>query len=84
MNNIEHFTVEIGNGERIDKVISTFHTEWSRTQVQQWIRDKRVQVNGKIEKANYKCRIGDKIDISIPDFYTRSGTIRCSTRTNGT
>ncbi|KRG13538.1 RluA family pseudouridine synthase [Lederbergia galactosidilytica] len=67
MNNIEHFTVEIGNGERIDKVISTFHTEWSRTQVQQWIRDKRVQVNGKIEKANYKCRIGDKIEISIPD-----------------
>ncbi|GIN74810.1 pseudouridine synthase [Bacillus sp. J14TS2] len=67
MNNIEHFTVEDGNGERIDKVVAGFHTEWSRTQVQQWIRDGRVQVNGKIEKANYKCRIGDNIEISIPE-----------------
>ncbi|GIN57577.1 RluA family pseudouridine synthase [Lederbergia ruris] len=67
MNNIEHFTVEDGNGERIDKVITAFHTEWSRTQIQQWIRDGRVQVNGKKAKANYKCRIGDEIDISIPE-----------------
>ena len=52
---------------RIDKAVSALNEEWSRSQVQQWIKDGQVLVNGKIVKSNYKCSSGDKIGISIPE-----------------
>jgi 23S rRNA pseudouridine1911/1915/1917 synthase len=52
--------------ERIDKVIAGINQDWSRTQVQQWIKDGNVKVNGKEVKANYKCEHGDIITIDIP------------------
>lgn len=54
-------------GERIDKVLSTLNDEWSRTQVQQWIKDGHVTVNDAKSKTNYKCALGDYIVITIPE-----------------
>lgn len=53
--------------ERIDKVLSSYNEEWSRSQVQQWIKEKRVTVNGKEIKGNYKCKLDDHIELEIPE-----------------
>ncbi|MDQ0231248.1 RluA family pseudouridine synthase [Metabacillus malikii] len=53
--------------ERIDKFLSASNKEWSRTQVQQWIKDGVVKVNGVNVKTNYKCQAGDEIELIIPD-----------------
>src|SRR5690606_38912310 len=43
------------------------NADWSRTQVQQWIKEGNVLVNGQTPKTNYKCSADDKIEISIPE-----------------
>jgi 23S rRNA pseudouridine1911/1915/1917 synthase len=67
MEKMEHTILEDQNGDRIDKVISTLDEEWSRTQVQQWIKDGHVLVNGQKIKTNYKCSLNDQIEIIIPE-----------------
>ncbi len=54
-------------GLRIDKALSELNEEWSRSQVQQWIKEGHIHVNGKGIKSNYKCSSGDNIQISIPE-----------------
>jgi 23S rRNA pseudouridine1911/1915/1917 synthase len=67
MEKMEHTILEEQKGDRIDKVISTLDEEWSRTQVQQWIKEGNITVNGQQIKTNYKCSLNDQIEISIPD-----------------
>ncbi|MCM3706122.1 MULTISPECIES: RluA family pseudouridine synthase [Cytobacillus] len=67
MEKMEHIIPDEQAGERIDKVLSTLNADWSRTQVQQWIKDGNVLVNGQRPKTNYKCSTNDKIEISIPE-----------------
>lgn len=54
-------------GERLDKVLSSVNNEWSRSQVQLWMQEGNVVVNGQKVKSSYKCTVGDVIEISIPD-----------------
>lgn len=67
MEKMVHTILEQQKGDRIDKVISTLDEEWSRTQVQQWIKEGNVLVNGQKIKTNYKCSLNDQIEITIPD-----------------
>ncbi|MDF2039634.1 RluA family pseudouridine synthase [Bacillus sp. CMF12] len=67
MEKMEHIIPDEQAGERIDKVLSTLNADWSRTQVQQWIKGGNVLVNGQKPKTNYKCTANDKIEISIPE-----------------
>lgn len=67
MEKTEHIVLEDEQGDRIDKVISGLDDEWSRTQVQQWIKEGHVLVNGKPVKPNYKCNLHDQIEMLIPD-----------------
>lgn len=53
--------------ERIDKFVAGINNEWSRTQVQQWIKDDVVTVNGKAVKGNYKVKEDDEITVTIPE-----------------
>ncbi|MGX5645500.1 RluA family pseudouridine synthase [Bacillus cereus] len=53
--------------ERIDKFVAGINNEWSRTQVQQWIKDNVVTVNGKAVKGNYKVKEDDEITVTIPE-----------------
>lgn len=67
MEKMEHIISEEQAGDRIDKVVSTLDAEWSRSQVQQWIKDGSVLVNGAQVKTNYKCSLNDKLEITIPE-----------------
>lgn len=67
MNQFELMIEEQQQNDRIDKIVSAFNSEWSRTQVQSWIKDGDITVNGNKIKPNYKGNLGDKIQIKIPE-----------------
>ncbi|RSK53163.1 RluA family pseudouridine synthase [Bacillus canaveralius] len=67
MEKMEHTILEEQAHDRIDKVLSSLNEEWSRTQVQQWIKEGHVLVNGQKIKTNYKCNINDEIEVTIPE-----------------
>lgn len=52
---------------RIDKVLSQELADYSRSQIQQWLKDERVMVNGTTVKANYKVKAGDQVTIAVPE-----------------
>ncbi|MFD1899616.1 RluA family pseudouridine synthase [Enterococcus termitis] len=52
---------------RIDKVLSDLLKEYSRSQIQQWVKENHVQVNGEAIRANYKVKANDTIIITIPE-----------------
>ncbi|MFH4935266.1 MULTISPECIES: RluA family pseudouridine synthase [Staphylococcus] len=51
-------------GQRIDKLLPEFNAEWSRTQMQDWIKEGLVKVNDKVIKSNYKTKVNDKIVVT--------------------
>lgn len=53
--------------ERIDLFITAQNDEWSRSQVQSWLKEDFVLVNGEKIKRNYKVKQGDEISVSVPD-----------------
>ncbi len=66
-----NFTYNIESTEskaRIDKALATLNAEWSRNQVQQWIKEGHVLVNGVAVKTNYKCQEGDEVIVAIPEL----------------
>ncbi|MGI6185948.1 MAG: pseudouridine synthase, partial [Brevibacillus sp.] len=61
------WTVEPADaGERIDKFITMQNEDWSRSQVQIWIKEGRVSVNGEPVKSNYKLAADDEITLRVP------------------
>ncbi|HDR7514296.1 RluA family pseudouridine synthase [Bacillus mobilis] len=68
MSEVVQVTVaEEQKSERIDKFVAEINSEWSRSQVQQWIKEDVVTVNGKSVKVNYKVKENDEITVTIPD-----------------
>ena len=66
---MEKFEIEITEehaGSRIDKAVTTVNPEWSRTQVQQWLKEGLVLVDGIQVKPNYKVKQGDCIVVEEP------------------
>ena len=53
--------------ERIDKAIASFESDWSRPQIQNFIKDGFVTVNGETAKTSYKVKSGDVIVVTPPD-----------------
>lgn len=53
-------------GQRIDRYLTEQEEDWSRTQIQKWIKEERVLVNDKVVKANYRLQQGDAITLIIP------------------
>src|SRR5699024_1187197 len=51
-------------GQRIDKVLPEFNSDWSRTQIQDWIKASLVTVNDKLIKSNYKTKLNDLIVVT--------------------
>lgn len=56
-----------GSTVRLDKWLSSQNDGWSRTQVQQWMKNGDVRVNGDTVKSNYKCQLNDVITLLVPD-----------------
>ncbi|MCA0988001.1 RluA family pseudouridine synthase [Guptibacillus algicola] len=62
------FTVTQENkGQRIDKLIPSFDQEWTRSQIQTWIKEENIQVNGESVKGNYKVSEDDEIVVMVPE-----------------
>jgi 23S rRNA pseudouridine1911/1915/1917 synthase len=58
----------VETGERIDKVlVDALKEDVSRSQLQDWIRDGHVLVNGRAVKPNYKLADGDSIVVRPPE-----------------
>lgn len=58
------------NEQRIDKFLADNLEDFSRTQVQQLIKDQNVLVNDNPVKANYLLEVEDIIKVTIPDPVT--------------
>ena len=56
-------------GERIDSFLSG-KTEFTRTRIQQLIKDKNITVNGEATKSSYKIEENDEIAIEVPEAET--------------
>ena len=54
---------EIQNHIRLDKAISELNSDLSRMMIQKLIEEEKILVNGKKEKASYKVKIGDEIEV---------------------
>ena len=48
---------------RLDKAIAMLDSELSRSMIQKMLDDNKIFVNGKEEKASYKTKINDKIQV---------------------
>ena len=53
--------------ERLDKYLSLIFPEQSRSFFQKLIKDGQIRVNEKTEKANYRLKTQDLIEVSIPE-----------------
>lgn len=67
MDIVEIQVKEEQNYERVDKVLTAYNQEWSRSQVQIWIKNGSVKIDGHTIKTNYKCQPNDTIIIEIPE-----------------
>lgn len=54
------------SGMRLDKFLSEQFEEWSRTQIQQWIKGGNIFVDGMTVKANYKLLENDEVILQVP------------------
>ncbi|MEB6569637.1 RluA family pseudouridine synthase [Staphylococcus auricularis] len=54
-------------GQRIDKCLTAFNQDWSRTQIQDMVKEGHVTVNGKLIKSNYKMKQDDVIVVNEPE-----------------
>lgn len=66
MKNEIKVSIETEKG-RIDKVLVDCLKDYSRSQIQSWLKEEAVTINGEITKANRKVAPGDEIVITIPE-----------------
>ncbi|GKV67734.1 pseudouridine synthase [Sporosarcina sp. NCCP-2716] len=67
MEQVEYIIDTETAGERIDKALASAHPDWSRTLIQQWVKDGIVLVNGSTVKVNYKVKQGDVLTVDEPE-----------------
>ncbi|KGX93242.1 RNA pseudouridine synthase [Pontibacillus halophilus JSM 076056 = DSM 19796] len=67
MNENQHQVINEEAGSRIDKLMADLQENLSRSQVQAWIKDGHLTVNGKGIKSNYKVQEGDYIAWEVPE-----------------
>ena len=52
---------------RLDKAVAILLPSFSRTHIAKLIESGEVLVNGKIEKASFKLKLKDKIEVNVPE-----------------
>jgi 23S rRNA pseudouridine1911/1915/1917 synthase len=50
-------------GKRLDQVVHEHLPQFSRSRIQDWIKQGRVRVNGSMERPSHAVRAGDAIDV---------------------
>lgn len=58
---------ESNSNQRLDKFLSTYFNELSRSHIAKLIDDENCLVNKKVIKSSYKLKTGDVIEINIPE-----------------
>jgi 23S rRNA pseudouridine1911/1915/1917 synthase len=51
------------SGDRLDQVLATLMSDYSRSRLQQWIKQGSVKVNGQILKAKEKVKVNDLVEV---------------------
>lgn len=54
------------DGQRLDRALTVLFDGVTRAQCQQWIKDGRVQLNGRVPRKRDKVKAGDKVEIFVP------------------
>lgn len=54
--------------ERLDKAVTAWLKDVSRTQVQSWIGEGMVKVNGRTVKGNYRLQVNDEVVLIRPEI----------------
>lgn len=67
MDKLVEFTITDQAGERIDKIISSYYEDFSRSFIQKLVKSGKVFVNDKVVKANYKVEEQDKVTFFVPE-----------------
>ena len=61
------WVIEAGDeGERIDKFLAEINEAFSRSQIQKWVKEGLIQVNGQPVKGNYRLAVDDEIVLRVP------------------
>ena len=61
--NVYNFTLEVEKEDRIDKLLSNYFIEYSRSTIQKWIASKNVEIDGNV--CSQKDRVKNNCSISI-------------------
>lgn len=65
---VDGFVVEADwDGKRLDLFTSEQYTDISRSNIQKLIKENRILVNSKKEKASYKVSTGDLVTVAMPE-----------------
>lgn len=67
MENKEFLIREEEENIRLDLFLSKCFEDKSRSYLQNLIKDEMVKVNGKLKKSNYKLKINDIVNITVPE-----------------
>lgn len=62
-----HIVTTEYEGERLDKFLAAFLDGYTRSAIQRIIEDGGVTLNGKTLSKNYKLKVNDNLEITIPD-----------------
>ncbi|MGX8793333.1 RluA family pseudouridine synthase [Oceanobacillus sp. M60] len=63
----QHTVTETEHKKRVDKILADVLHEYSRSQIQGWIEEGNVKLNGEAVKANQKCQTGESLTWEIPE-----------------
>jgi 23S rRNA pseudouridine1911/1915/1917 synthase len=53
-------------GQRLDQALAALFTDITRSQLQQWIEDGRITLNGRVPRKRDKVKAGDAVEIRVP------------------
>ena len=67
MTGVQTCALPILEDERIDKCISNYMENLSRSYIQKIIKEGNVYVNDAVIKANYRAKVDDRVRFTIPD-----------------
>lgn len=53
-------------GQRLDQALAALFADITRSQLQQWIEDGRVTLNGRVPRKRDKVKAGDAVEVAVP------------------
>lgn len=62
-----HRFEDVTPGQRLDRWLAARLPAHSRTEVQRWIREGLVRVNGRASKPGYRLETGDVVEVDVPE-----------------